>query len=378
MQQKQTPDTILILSSNFGQGHMATARALKSAAEKHHDLNFNIEVVDFSDEVSSIFNTASKRIYEINAKHTPLIHKWIYTSTDKNHLPIRFINALNYPIRRKALIGIIAAHNPALIISNYPIWQYIAYSITKEYFDVEFATLITDSITVHSAWAQPDSDFYLVANEPTAASLHKLGVANKKIFPLGYPVHESFTQPVNTSVLKELDIPSTDQIVTISASSLRAGYVKRMVKQLALIDKTTFILIDGRDEVLLESLRADSYELPENFRLIGWTDKMPEYIKNAALIITKAGGSTVMECIAAKKPMIINKVIPGQEEGNAELVDRFKLGIVAEKPRDIAQAVRQILSQQEDYAPRLAKFAQPDASLHILQYLRERLNTRKQ
>lgn len=374
---KTTPDTILILSSNFGQGHMATARALKSAAEKHPELNFKIEVEDFSDEVSSIFNTASKRIYEINAKHTPIIHKWIYTSTDKNHLPIRFINALNYPIRRKELVQIIADHNPSLIISNYPIWQYIAYSITKQYFDVEFATLITDSITVHSAWTQPDSDFYLVANEPTAASLHKLGVANNKILPLGYPVHEAFTQPLDTSVLEELDIPKSDHIITISASSLRAGYVKRMIRQLAPLRNTTFILVTGRDNELYEALNAEDYLLPENFRLIGWTDKLYEYIKNSAIIITKAGGSTVMECIAAKKPMIINKVIPGQEEGNAELVERFKLGLTAEKPKEIAQAVLEILANPTSYLKRLEKFAQPDASLHILQYLRTRLDSQK-
>ncbi|MCC7543198.1 glycosyltransferase [bacterium] len=372
---KHTPDTILILSSNFGQGHMATARALKSAAESHPELNFKIEVVDFSDEVSSIFNTASKRIYEINAKHTPLIHKWIYTSTDKSHLPIRLINALNYPIRRKALVNLIADHDPALVISNYPIWQYIAYSITKEYFDVEFATLITDSISVHTAWTQPDSDFYLVANEPTAASLHKLGVANKKIFPLGYPVHEAFTRPADTSIFKELDIKKSDQIITISASSLRAGYVKRLVRALAPIRDVTFVLVTGRDEDLHDALSDDAFILPENFRLIGWTDKLYELIKNSALVITKAGGSTVMECIAAKKPMIINKVIPGQEEGNAELVERFKLGVVADKPRDIASAAISILTDANKYVSRLEKVARPDASLHILRYLRGRLDS---
>lgn len=354
---------------------MATARALKSAAESHPELNFKIEVVDFSDEVSSIFNTASKRIYEINAKHTPLIHKWIYTSTDKSHLPIRLINALNYPIRRKALVNLIADHDPALVISNYPIWQYIAYSITKEYFDVEFATLITDSISVHTAWTQPDSDFYLVANEPTAASLHKLGVANKKIFPLGYPVHEAFTRPADTSIFKELDIKKSDQIITISASSLRAGYVKRLVRALAPIRDVTFVLVTGRDEDLHDALSDDAFILPENFRLIGWTDKLYELIKNSALVITKAGGSTVMECIAAKKPMIINKVIPGQEEGNAELVERFKLGVVADKPRDIASAAISILTDANKYVSRLEKVARPDASLHILRYLRGRLDS---
>ena len=41
------------------------------------------------------------------------------------------------------------------------------------------------------------------------------------------------------------------------------------------------------------------------------------------LVISKAGGATVQEAIAARCPMIVNQVIPGQEEGNARLIWRI-------------------------------------------------------
>jgi processive 1,2-diacylglycerol beta-glucosyltransferase len=82
-----------------------------------------------------------------------------------------------------------------------------------------------------------------------------------------------------------------------------------------------------------------------------------------------------MECVAARKPMIINKIIPGQEEGNAEFVERFNLGLVASKPVDIASACQIILSRIDEYEERLAQHARPHAARDILSYIATRLDT---
>lgn len=373
---KQPTDTILILSSNFGQGHMATARALQSAAQSHPELQFTIEVIDFSEAVSQVFNTASKKIYELNAKHAPIFHKWIYTSTDKSTLPLKIINGLNYPIRRRALAQIIAAHNPTIILSNYPIWQRIAYQLTKENFaHVEFATLITDSISIHSSWAEPDSDLYFVANEPTAASVHKLGVANKKIFALGYPTHDAFSKPLNAQALRDINVNPDQPYILFSASSLRTAYVRKVISLLARqLPEHTIVVVAGRDERLYSLLQNANRTLPHNTQLIGWTNQMPELIKGSQIVITKAGGSTVMECVAARKPMVINKVIPGQEEGNAELVSRFGLGEVASEPEDIVSAIKKITAHADTYKAALMRESHPSAAFDILKLLRDRLN----
>src|SRR5205823_3026549 len=47
------------------------------------------------------------------------------------------------------------------------------------------------------------------------------------------------------------------------------------------------------------------------------------------VLVSKAGGATVQETIAAACPMIINQVVPGQEEGNAQLITQSHSGTVA-------------------------------------------------
>lgn len=375
---KVVKKTILILSSSFGQGHMATARALKTVADRHPEYQINIKIIDFSEEIGKLFNKTSKKMYEINTKHLPSLYKWMYVSTDITHTPIRLANLLSYPLRQSHLTNLLASYRPDLIISNYPIWQYLALQISKKNFpDVEFATLITDSISVHSSWVIPDSDFYIVANEPTASSLHTLGVHNSKIFALGYPVDESFMDDNSNlkSTLNNLHLPTNRKIILFSASALRASYVRQVHHAiLSNYPDHTLLVITGRDKELYRQLKKDTIWSAPHSYLMSWTQQMPQLIKSSDIVITKAGGSTVMECISAKKPIIINKIIPGQEEGNAELVERFALGQIANKTKDIITALNDIYKEYADYQTRLQAFSKPQASHVILDFLSKRLS----
>ncbi len=71
----------------------------------------------------------------------------------------------------------------------------------------------------------------------------------------------------------------------------------------------------------------------------GWTPHMPRLMAENHLVISKAGGATVQETLAAKTPMIITQVVPGQEEGNARLLIENDAGALATTPADIASTV---------------------------------------
>ena len=50
------------------------------------------------------------------------------------------------------------------------------------------------------------------------------------------------------------------------------------------------------------------------------------------VVVSKAGGATTQEAIAARCPMVVNQVVPGQEEGNCELLLRHGAGALATTP----------------------------------------------
>ena len=58
------------------------------------------------------------------------------------------------------------------------------------------------------------------------------------------------------------------------------------------------------------------------------------------VVVSKAGGATTQEAIAARCPMVVNQVVPGQEEGNCELLLRHSAGALATTPAAVISTLR--------------------------------------
>ena len=75
---------------------------------------------------------------------------------------------------------ILAETQPDCVVSTYPVYGHV---IQKIYRDHErpfrFITVVTDSITINSAWYRAPSDIFCVANEATAEVLRKNGVPDE-------------------------------------------------------------------------------------------------------------------------------------------------------------------------------------------------------
>src|SRR6185312_6053676 len=113
-------------------------------------------------------------------------------------------------------------------------------------------------------------------------------------------------------------------------------------------------------------------------KILGWTNQMPELMMSHHLVISKAGGATVQEAIAARCPMIVNQVIPGQEEGNAELITKFNLGAVVEKNKEVAEAVQMAFEKKaelwNEWRRNLKRISKPDAARDIAELILEEEN----
>jgi hypothetical protein len=94
-------------------------------------------------------------------------------------------------------------------------------------------------------------------------------------------------------------------------------------------------------------------EYGERARIYGWTNQMPRRLMSHHLVIGKAGGAMVQEAIAARCPMIVNQVIPGQEEGNAELIETLDIGAVARNKKEVRELVEEGFTRKTRiYLPR--------------------------
>ncbi len=364
---------ILILSSNMGQGHNSASKAIRQGLETLYGYDYFVEIIDFWELMNAFVNKFTLKTYENSTKFAPKFYKFIFESTDAKW-QMKLINQINYPFVISKVRKMFEDKNPDLIISTFPIWNYMIAEIWKQFKPAApFLSVVTDSISIHHAWAIAKTDFNIVANEDTATSLMQLGVTRDKIKILGFPVRTEFMDKKDNrkETFSALGL-NPDKFTVLflpTAQSIKKNL--KIMNELAENNKDrNLIVITGRDEKLKPKLKK--FTDSGNTVVLGWTDKMADYLKNCDLVITKAGGATVMECIACEKPMIITSIIPGQEEGNGELLKRYRLGIIpAETNMGINESIGYIRKNYNQFKKNLAKISNPKASLKIAEFIHE-------
>jgi processive 1,2-diacylglycerol beta-glucosyltransferase len=107
--------------------------------------------------------------------------------------------------------------------------------------------------------------------------------------------------------------------------------------------------------------------------VLGWTDQIPHLLMTHHVVVSKAGGATTQEAIAARCPMIVNQVVPGQEEGNFLLLRRHGGAALADTPEAVVTELRRIFASRgaawREWRRSLEPLARPDAARTIAQHV---------
>ena len=353
---------ILILTAGFGDGHNAAARSLRDAIELL-DENSRAEVLDLFADSYGAFNTLARKTYLGMVQYAPKLWGGIYSMLEN---PLVEKQLGGFTRLQVMLETVLNETQPDCVVSTYPIYGHVIKKIFNGHErPFKFITVVTDSISINSAWFRAPSDYFCVANEASAEVLRKNGVADKHIQTLGFPVSPVFAENPNTLPLPVGDEPRR-VLYIINTGKKKVG---KAVDRLLDLDNIHLTLTVGRDAELRAKLIERTRDCEDRVKILGWTNQMPELMMSHHLVISKAGGATVQEAIAARCPMIVNQVIPGQEEGNAELIWRYHLGAIGEKNREVAELVENAFAkkaaQWNEWRANLKKISRPDAALRI-------------
>ncbi len=354
---------ILILTAGFGDGHNAAARALRDAIELA-DEDARAETVDLFADSYGAFNTLARKTYLGMVAYAPKLWGHFYSMLEN---PFVEKQLGSFTRMQNTLEKILGESQPDCVVSTYPVYGHVVKKIYANHHErpFRFITVVTDSITINSAWFRAPADYFCVANDATAEVLMKNGVLESQIKVLGFPVSPIFTENKN-----DLPQPIGDEprriLYVINTGKKKAG---KAIDRLLEIDDVHLTITAGRDPELRAKLIERTRDMEHRVKVLGWTNQMPELLMSHHLIIGKAGGAIVQEAIAARCPMIINQVIPGQEEGNAELIEKANIGAVVEKNKEVAEAVEMAFEKKaalwNEWKKNLKKVSRPDAALKI-------------
>jgi processive 1,2-diacylglycerol beta-glucosyltransferase len=356
---------VLILTAGFGEGHNAAARNLRDALEIVSE-EVKVEVLDLFESSYGKFNTLARKTYLGMVQYAPSVWGGIYSLLDNSKMVENRLGS--FTRLKNALSDILHETQPDVVVSTYPVYAHVIKDLYRNYAErpFRFLTVVTDSITINSAWFRAPSDLYCVPNEATADVMHKAGVPRSQLEVSGFPVSHLFTEKPTLP----LHTPAGDEmrkiLYIISTGKKKAG---KVIDRLLEIPKTELTITCGRDAELKDTLIERTRKQKDRVHILGWTNQMPQLMLSHHMVISKAGGATVQEAIAARCPMIVNQVIPGQEEGNARLIADYKLGAVAERNREVpelvAEAFKHKAMQWQEWRRNLTKISKPDASFRL-------------
>ena len=84
--------------------------------------------------------------------------------------------------------------------------------------------------------------------------------------------------------------------------------------------------------------------------VLGFRNDVPELMRAADLLVTKAGPGTLAEASVAEVPVVVYDYVPGQERGNLDWVRTNGIGVVALTTAEVVQSVKRIVENSERLA----------------------------
>lgn len=359
---------ILIFTAGFGEGHNAAARGVCEAVKLiAPDGAAEARVIDLFAECYGKSNDFARKAYLGVINHAPQVWQRIYELLDKTTAVEAGLGML-FKVQEH-LAELLEKEKPDVVVSVYPVYNYLIDRIypggARPFAQV---TVVTDSITINSVWHRCGSDYFIVPNEDTAAVMREAGVDAAKIKPLGFPVTPRFSTEA-----KERPAPGDRRRRVLFMINSEKGEAPHIVKQLLALPGVQLTVTVGRDGELRAAVDKVIAEAGGQAEVYGWTDQLPRLLMESHLLVSKAGGATVQETIAAKTPMLIMQVVPGQEEGNARLLLEHGCGALAETAEAIAQAAAGAFANGGElwrqWEANIARLSKPDAALAVARFL---------
>jgi processive 1,2-diacylglycerol beta-glucosyltransferase len=355
---------ILILTVSFGEGHNAAARGTRDGLARLAP-DAQVELHDLFGETYGFANEVVRKAYLTLINRWPRAWGSVYRWLDRKTTVDRDLARFFRPVRNR-LAHLLARFRPDVVVSVFPPYPYMLTQILGPERSCKSVVVVTDSITVNAIWYRCATDYFLVPNEQSAEVVRNGGIAPELIKTFGFPVNPAFADLSPDRQPPSLE--SKPRILYMITAGTRTA--PELVGKLLDLDIELTVTV-GRDNRLRQAIEQSAGN--RKVDIVGWTQELPRMLCSSHLLIGKAGGATVQETIAARCPMIVNHIVSGQEEGNAQLLVQTNSGAIVLSSDEVVARVRHAFAddakQWREWEANISRLSRPRASLDIAEFL---------
>lgn len=356
---------------------MAAAKALMAAFE---ELGVEAEHADLLQYTALPFRRLYRQAYFDLVRTMPDLVEWIGRRLDRpsertsvqRRLRARAVRLLSYEVPR-----IVDRYQPTVVVHTHFLGAQIMSGRMRRHRLLPQAVVITDFVA-HAFWLQPGVARYFVASGEVRAQLLSAGVDDHRVRVTGIPIDLSFAELEDRA-------PAGDQQdkehMLFLAGGLGADHVRKILIQLKEFRWPLRVtVVCGRSSELMtvaQSVVAESSG-PVSFQVLGFVDNMPELMAASTLALTKPGGLTSSEALAARLPMMLVSPYPLQEEINANVLLENGCAVRVEPLTTLSHKLRNLLEEDgrlDAMRAAAARLAKPDAARTVARAVLDELTS---
>jgi processive 1,2-diacylglycerol beta-glucosyltransferase len=367
-----TKQRVLIISTSAGTGHLRAAEALEKefARDPRVDQVLHEDALNYT---NALFREFYSTLYIKLVRAAPDVLGWVYRAGDepwKGEAVRTQFDRLN----TQKLVKFIREFDPHITVcTHFMPAGIISHLMEKGELDTRLAIVVTD-FDCHAMWLSRRFHRFFVALDETKAHLEALGLPAERITVSGIPIDPIFSQPVDREATRQTyGLDPNRTTLLLSAGALGVGPTELIVERLKQLQNDFQAIVTcGKSEEVRTRVEQAVGAYHEQFRVLGYSDRMHELMKISDLFIGKPGGLTTSEALACGLPMVIFSPIPGQEERNSDHLLEKGIAIKCNELTTMPFKIDQLLDDPERLAAmRRAALAlgRPDAARTVVETL---------
>ena len=362
-----SPARVLVLTASYGSGHNEAARSLAAGFAAR---GVEVTVLDhFRELVHPLFERASRRLYLALLRRAPVAWGAAYALGDwlSSDSPFAFGATRLGAARLAERLG---ALTPDAVVSVHATPAVAMASLIAEGRRLPPHTTVVTDFVAHSQWIARGLDRYCVADDQVRHEFVARGIPRQRIVVTGVPLRPEFATPLDSlEARRRLGIAGDGPVVLAMAGSHGGlGRLPDVVRALGGLPRPVQgLVVAGRDAALTHRLERLAAGAPT--RVLGHTDDVRLLMSAADLLVTKAGGMTLAEALAAEVPLLLYGSLPGQERRNERFATRAGIALAARSGRELGRLLERALTEPElleHLRARIRRVRRPDATERIV------------
>lgn len=368
---------VLLLHASAGAGHRRAAEVLAGAFAA---AGVPAKVRDILEFTPPVFRRTYSDGYLRMVRSAPELWGYMYSLTDRNcrrplerrvRQAFNRLNTISFTrfFRQEAPDAVVCTHFLPL--------ELLGGRSGRRFVPAPLFGVVTD-FAAHSLWVAKAVDAYAVASDEAARQLIRRGVSSCDVHVTGIPVSPPFAAARGArSARMQLGMAPDKPVVLVLCGGFGVGPAADILKAFNRHPMDVqLVFVAGKNRSLERSLKRLAAEGSMPCFVFGFVQGLAELIGVSDVVVSKPGGLTASEVLAAGRPLVITEPIPGQEQRNGEWLLEKGAAIRLVEPADAPHRIAELLAdpaKMTSLRRAALQAARPDAAAAIVKLVMARV-----